>query len=87
MRRLTKLEARIKRQCTRVIGRAKYCRAEMCLGCQGFIVMRYDGTRRDAEWYRRQVAIALAGFYETERENERELRRQRAIRTRRGAAS
>lgn len=64
LRKLTKFEARVKRRHTRVVGRGRACRAEMCIGNQGFIVQRYNGTRSDAEWYRRQVAIALADFYE-----------------------
>lgn len=68
LRRLTRLESYIKWRFTRVVGRGKGCRAEMCIGNQGFIVQRYNGTRRDAEWYRRQVAIALANFYEHTKE-------------------
>lgn len=62
-RKLTKFEARIKRRFTQVVGRTRF-RAEICIGTQSFIVQRFDGTRKDAEWYRRQAAIALARFYE-----------------------
>lgn len=67
-RRLTKFEARIKRRFTRVVGRGKHCRAELCIGSQAFIVQRYDGVRSHAEWYRRQAAIALTNFYEFAKE-------------------
>lgn len=64
-RRLTKFEREIRRKHTRVVsgGRGK-CRAHIVAGTQSFCVQIYDGSRRTANWYRDQVAKALATFYE-----------------------